>query len=294
MTATSAAALIRLLRPAQWAKNLFLFAPLFFAGAAADRKLFFHTSLAFILFSLISSSVYIFNDVKDVEYDRSHPRKAKRPIAAGQVPVLPALALSFFLAVFSLIAALRLSGDLVLIMMAYLTLNGAYSLFFKQVPILDVFCVSSGFILRVLAGGAVAGVTVSHWLLVCTLSLSLFLTFGKRRQELVNLGEESARHRPVLRKYSLSFLNHTITIVSTLTIVCYLLYVSDPQTVKFFGTRAPIITVFFVLYGILHYLNLLQTQALGGDPTELLFKDRALQISCLGWGLSWLVIIYLK
>ena len=286
--------ILRMLRPRQWTKNLFVLAPLFFAGYFTRFDLLVFALCGALVFCILSSAVYIFNDISDLEQDRRHPEKRRRPLADGRVSLGIAAALIPILTVLSFVLGRLLGGGFLLTLVMYLVVNVFYSLYLKRVPILDVFCISSGFILRVLAGGAITGVNVSQWLLVCTLTLSLFLAFGKRRQELATWDESTSITRESLNGYTLKFLDHAISITATLTIICYILYVADPVTASFFGSRFVLFTALFVLYGMFRYLNLVQTHDRGGDPTALLFADRSLQATCLGWGLVWLLIIYFK
>ncbi len=286
--------IFRLLRPKQWIKNLFVLAVVIFSGTLFQPTIFMRTIAATLLFCLMSSAVYLFNDIADVEQDRQHPIKRHRPLASKRVPISLAWILFIVFAILTLTGSWLFNWKLVLILGCYLVINVTYSLFLKQVPILDAFCISSGFILRVLAGGVASGVFISHWLLLCTITLSLFFAFGKRREEVASLGENSFNQRPSLEGYSLEFLDHAVSIMATLTIISYVLYVADPETSEFFGTRAVLLTAIFVLYGMFHYLSLVQTHQKGGNPSTLLLSDRHLQLSCFGWGLTWAIIIFLK
>ena len=280
------------LRPKQWTKNLFVLSPLCFAGEAMNAGKAYPTLAAALLFCVCSSAVYIFNDIVDRESDRFHVEKRQRPIAAGRVKPGVALALASPLCLVGLGGSLLLTWRLFLIVAIYIGVNLFYSLKLKHVAILDVLCISAGFLLRVLAGGTVADVYISSWLLVCTLSLSIFLAFGKRRQELTLSGDDASSGRRSLDSYSLSFLDQAIPSAATITIITYLLYVADQHTAQFFGTRAILVTIFFVIYGVFRYLNLVLTYKRSGDPASLLFSDRPLFFCCLGWALTWLVIVY--
>ena len=284
----------RLLRPKQWVKNLFVLAVVIFSGTLFQPAIFIRTVAATLLFCLISSAVYLINDILDVEKDRLHPTKRHRPLASKQVSISLAWVLFIVLTIIALTGSWLFSWKLALILGCYLAINITYSLSLKQVPILDAFCISSGFVLRVLAGGVASGVFISHWLLLCTMTLSLFFAFGKRREEFANLEGNSFNQRPPLEGYSLEFLDHAVSIMATLTIISYVLYVADPETSEFFGTRAVLLIAVFVLYGMFHYLSLIQTHRKGGNPSTLLLSDRHLQLSCFGWGLTWAVIIFIK
>ena len=282
------------MRPKHWTKNFFVLAPIIFSGTFFQSGVFLRSAAAALLFCLISSAAYLFNDIMDLERDRLHPEKRLRPLAAGRVSVAAAWVLFILLALVSLTVSILLAWRFSVLLGCYLAINIVYSLRLKQVPILDVFCISAGFILRVLAGGEVGGVFVSHWLLLCTMTLSLFLGFGKRREEVANLGGNSFGQRPALEGYSLQFLDHAISTVATLTIVCYVLYVADPETSEFFGTRAVLLTSVFVLYGMFHYLGLILTHQKGGNPATILLSDRHILLACIGWGLTWAAIILFK
>ena len=284
--------LLVILRPKQWIKSLFVMAPLCFAGEAMNASKAYPALAAALLFCVGASAVYIFNDIVDRESDRFHVEKRQRPIAAGRVKPGVALALASLLCLVGLGGSLLLSWRLFLIVAIYIGVNVFYSLKLKHMAILDVLCISAGFLLRVLAGGTVADVYISNWLLVCTLSLSLFLSLGKRRQELALGEEEAASGGRSLDSYSLSFLDQAIPTAATITIITYLLYVADQHTAQFFGTRAVLVTVIFVIYGVFRYFNLVLTHKRGGDPASLLLSDRPLFFCCLGWALTWLVIIY--
>ncbi|MFH1139014.1 MAG: decaprenyl-phosphate phosphoribosyltransferase [Pseudomonadota bacterium] len=284
--------LVALLRPKQWTKNMFVLAPLFFSGEMFVWGKDFAALAAVLLFSVISSAVYILNDICDLDSDRAHPVKRNRPLASGRVKPKTAWLLAGGLALVGLPLALLLNHRFAGLLAAYLAINIGYSLYFKHVPVLDAFFISSGFLLRVMSGGAVCGVPISHWILLCTLTLSLLLAFGKRREELVNKDDDACAQRPCLDGYSVAFLDQVISKVATLSTMCYLLYVTDSKTLGIIGGGSVIVTTLFVLFGMLRYLNLVFTYQKGSDPAALLLSDRPLLISCLGWAVSWVVILY--
>lgn len=286
-------ALIKTMRPRQWTKNAFLFAAVVF-----DRQLsltnpvpLLHSLAGFILFCFLSSSVYIFNDLIDVEADRKHPHKSKRPIASGQLPVPAAIAALAGLLAFTFLAAYFLSPSFLMISAIYLVVNIAYTLRLKHIPLIDVLIIALGFVLRVGAGVTVIEVQrFSPWLYVVTTLFALYIGFGKRRAELTLLSENAQSHRRVLDGYNLPLLDQLITIVSSTTILAYSLYTFSAPNLP--ANHAMMLTIPFVLYGIFRYLYLIQIKHEGGAPEEILLADRPLQITVLLWGLSILTIFY--
>lgn len=286
-------AVFMMLRPKQWIKNLFVLAPLLFSGEASTTPLLLKVLAAALLFALASSASYIFNDFLDRERDRLHPTKRHRPIASGRVGLRTAAVTGLAVLLAALVGATLLGpGRFTAVLALYLVVNVGYSLWLKRVVILDVLCVSSGFLLRVLAGGAVTDIYISEWLLLCTITLSLFVAFAKRRQELLLFEGRPDRPREVLARYSRPLLDQILSVVTTTTLISYLLYVTAPRTTEFFGGRNMLFTVPFVLYGIFRYLYLVYVEDQGGDPTELIFLDRPLMITVLGWIGTCMAVIY--
>jgi 4-hydroxybenzoate polyprenyltransferase len=280
------------LRPWQWIKNLLVLTPLLFSQslfvpAAAGRSL-----TTFVLFCLMSSAVYLLNDIKDREHDRLHPQKRYRPLASGDVSVQTAYGMMAALWLCALAGGMLLDGNLVFILLLYWFINLLYSLWLKHQVILDVFAVASGFVLRVVGGGLAIHVLVSHWLLLCTTLLALFLGFSKRRQELLLLGQQAEAHRQVLEEYNPRFLDMMIGIVTACTVMSYALYTVSQGTVQKFHTRGLLLTFPFVLYGIFRYLYLVYHKDQGGDPTQTLLTDKPLLINLCLWALSAGVILY--
>lgn len=286
-------ALIKTMRPRQWTKNGFIFFALIF-----DKQLFLvgpflRTVAGFFLFCLISSAVYLFNDITDVEADRNHPEKKSRPIASGQLPVGVAWTAALLLIVISLPLAYLLSPAFMLILVTYLVINLLYSRWLKHIPILDVMIISFGFVLRVAAG--VALITVerfSPWLYVITVLFSLYIGFGKRRAEMTLLSQGAAAHRKVLDGYTLPLIDQFITIVSGTTIVSYSLYTFSAPNLP--DNHTMMLTIPFVVYGIFRYLQLIQTGNAAGSPDEVALKDRPLQITVVLWGLAVIAVFYLS
>ncbi len=283
-------ALLKTMRPRQWSKNIFIFGALVFDGKLFHPTDFLRTLLGFLLFCLISSAVYTFNDLLDVEADRQHPTKRLRPIASGKLPVPAALAFGILLTLATVTCGYLLAWQFALVLLAYLVMMLAYSKWLKHVPILDVLILAAGFVLRVHAGTTLIHVLrFSPWLYVIMTLLALYLGFGKRRAELTLLGEQANTHRKVLQGYNLTLLDQYITIVSGTTIVAYCLY-------TFFRPEAPtdlMLTIPFVVYAIFRYLYLIQVKNAGGEPEELLLSDRPLQVSILLWALSVLFVFYI-
>jgi 4-hydroxybenzoate polyprenyltransferase len=263
-----------------------------FAQRLGDRASMVRAVFAFVVFCALSGSVYLVNDVLDREQDRQHPLKARRPIASGALGTNTALIAAFVLAVGALTAALRLSVPFFVAAIAYLFLLFAYSAVLKHLVILDVMTIAAGFTLRAVAGGAAIDVPVSHWLVVCTALLALFLSLSKRRHELVLLADSATGHRPILEAYSPYLLDQMISVVTASTLIAYAFYTISPETTAKFGTTALALTIPFPLYGIFRYLYLVHRKDLGGSPTDLLLEDRPLLI-CIGlWAAAVILIIY--
>ena len=288
-----ALSLLRLLRPVQWAKNVFVFAPLVFSRHLFDPFFGERAILAFALFSLLSSVVYIINDIADRESDRLHPLKRMRPIASGEVPIGAALGVASVLAAACVVGTLWLGPRVVLVAAVYLGLNLGYSFGLKQVILVDVFIVASGFMLRVLAGAFAIGVLVSPWLVLCTLFVSVFLAVSKRRAEiLLNIAEESEMSRPVLRKYDIQFIEQMMTVTASGMAISYALYTVAERTVEVFGTENLIFTTVFVLFGIFRYLYLVRTHGTNDNPTQLLLSDGPIIFNMIAWFAVCVLIIY--
>lgn len=284
---------IRLVRPQQWVKNAFVFAAPMFAGVITQPPEAVRSLVVFVSFCLASSAVYVLNDVVDLARDRAHPTKKLRPLPAGQAKRGPAVILALLLSLFSLGLALGIGPSAAgVIVAAYLIANILYSFYFKQVVILDVMFLALGFILRVLAGAAATAVPPSHWLLLCTLMVSLFLGFTKRRAELVGMNDAASNHREVLEHYSAGFLDQMIAIVTGATLVCYILYTVDERTVRIFGSYGLVATVPFVLYGLFRYLYLSYHREGGGSPTETILRDWPFLVNLILWGVTCLAVIY--
>ena len=292
MPGSTAAPLIRSLRPGQWTKNLLVFAGLIFGEKLLDPNAAGRAAAAFGIFCLLSSTVYLVNDVRDREADRLHPVKAKRPIASGALGVTTAVAVAVLLAAVSAGAAFWLSYTFGLVALAYLGLLTAYSFVLKHVVIVDVLVLAGGFVLRAAAGAVAVGVDFSHWLLLLTLLGALFLALSKRRAELVALAGGAGAHRKSLAQYSPYLLDQMIGVVTASTLLAYAFYTIHPETVAKFGTDRLLWTVPFPLYGIFRYLYLVHQREGGGNPSDTLLDDRPILACVALWGLAVIAIVY--
>ena len=286
LTMTKLGALLRLARPKQWTKNIFVFTAIIFSGRATDVDAISHALIAFAAFCLASTAIYMLNDFRDVKEDQRHPTKKTRPLAAGTLPLWTGPVGFALAAGASLAMALSLLNTTsALVLGLYLVFNLAYSLGLKHLVIIDVLIIATGFVLRILAGAAAISVMPSTWLVLCAVTISLFLGFTKRRAEVVLLGEKAKEHRKVLAYYNKSFLDQMISIVTAATVVCYILYTVDERTVALVGSRLLILSVPLVLYGIFRYLYLVYHSESGGDPTRTVFTDIPLLLNGIIWGL---------
>jgi 4-hydroxybenzoate polyprenyltransferase len=286
-------ALFKAMRPKQWPKNLVIFAALVF-----DRQLglnnprpFLHTLAGLVIFCLLSGVIYLINDIADVEADRLHPVKRRRPIASGELPIPIATVASIILLLVILPVSYLLSASFAAVALGYLLLNLAYSKWLKHIPLLDVFSIAMGFVLRVGAGVTLIQVArFSPWLYVVTTLASLYIGFGKRRAEIALLEEAANSHRKALGGYTLALLDQYITIVSATTIVAYSLYTFSAVNLP--ANHIMMLTIPFVIYGIFRYLFLVKAGDSVGTPEDVLFSDRPLQVTMLLWGAAVLVIFY--
>ena len=291
--------IIQLLRPQQWLKNLFVFLPLFFDRHLFDVNYLLPCILVFFAFSFAASGIYSLNDILDAEADRKHHEKCKRPIASGAVSattgyVVMAVCFIVSLALLVLICGLFNSNLMLLAVVgAYIVMNIAYSLKLKQLAIVDVFIIATGFVLRVLAGGMATDIFLSHWIVLMTFLLTLFLAFAKRRDDVVTLEESGVAMRPSVNHYNLPFMNLAISILASITMVCYIMYTVSPVVVERFNSPYVYLTSLFVLAGIIRYLQITIVDVKSGSPTRVLLKDRFIQGCVICWIVSFALIIYL-
>lgn len=288
---------IQLLRPLQWLKNLFVFAPIFFSNKLLEADFFWPTLIVFASFCLISSSIYCFNDLKDVEADRQHPKKCKRPIASRAVSIKGGYAMMIICTIgaFLLIPFARSVNTpyIYIIVAAYWLMNIAYCVKLKQYAILDVAIIAVGFVMRVLIGGLTTDVWVSHWLVMMTFLVTLFLAFTKRNDDYRIYEQTGIKPRVSITGYNKTFINEATAIIASVTIVCYIMYTMSPEVIERMGTRYVYLTSGWVLAGLLRYLQNMIVFGLSGSPTKSIVKDHFIQLCIIGWIASFFAIIYL-
>ncbi|MEY2793742.1 MAG: hypothetical protein RJA76_1734 [Bacteroidota bacterium] len=284
---------LQLLRVSHWIKNLFFFLPVFFAGdffKLIPIELF----LGFFYFSLTASSIYVINDFRDRKKDALHPVKKFRPLASNSISPILALSLAAFLLIIGIGGSLLLNKVFFIYLISYFILNLAYSLGVKNIPIVDVLCIAIGFVIRIHAGAILADVPLSNWLVLMVFLLALFMALGKRRDDVILQLESGLEVRKAIDGYNKEFLNVGITIVSSVILVCYLMYCMSPEVVARLKTTHLFYTSIFVLMGILRYLQIIFVKNDSGSPTKILYKDLFLQITLLLWILSFYFLIYRK
>lgn len=284
-----------LIRPQQWIKNGFVLIPMFFGGRLMNVDDAIASVVTFFAFSFVASAIYCFNDIVDVEADRRHPVKCHRPIASGAVSVPTAYALMVILTLLSALLLFFLpqrAGETAGIVAFYFLLNMAYCLWLKRHAIIDVCTVAFGFVLRILAGGMACEVAVSNWLVLMTFLLALFLSFAKRRDDVLRMNETGEPPRRNTIRYNLTFVNQAITVTGTVTLVCYIMYTVSPEVVSRFHAPYLYLTSIFVLVGLLRYMQLTVVDEVSGDPTKILLRDRFTQAIVVAWIMSFLLIIY--
>lgn len=289
--------IISLMRPQQWAKNLFVFAPLFFHGSFLNFHLLADALIAMLSLCLAASAVYCFNDICDKRIDRLHPTKKYRPIASGKISVGLGYFISICLVVSSFLLLFYFSSEkqveLSLYVLLYLVMNVAYCLYLKHKTLIDVFIIASGFVIRILVGGVSVGIWVSHWLVLMTFLLSLFLALAKRRDDVVIYERTGMHMRRNTERYNLEFMNQAISIIATIIVICYILYTVSPEVTLRIGSDHLYITSVFVLLGVIRYLQLTIVDVRSGSPTHVLFHDRFTQACILGWIVLFVLFIYL-
>ena len=278
-----------------------IFPAMVFAGEFFDLSSLFLSVLGFGVFCMLSGSIYLYNDIQDIEKDREHPKKKYRPIPSGNLPVSIALRAAHFAMIVALGGSLamnlistKVGFDFFLICLAYLVLQVAYSKWLKNIVIIDVGVIAAGFVLRVLSGGAILNLPVSPWLIICTTLLALFLGFGKRRHEIVLLANDAGTHRKILEEYSPYYLDQMIAVVTASTVVAYSLYTLDAGTIEKLGTQYLPLTIPFVIYGIFRYLYLVHQKEEGGSPSRILLTDKPLLADIALYFIAVVLILYLK
>jgi 4-hydroxybenzoate polyprenyltransferase len=284
--------LIRTMRPTQWSKNGFAFAGILFDKQLTDPEPFARVMVTFFLLCLVASSVYIINDLVDIDRDRLHPKKRNRPLPSGQLPIRWAVVTAITFPVIALAISLFLSTALTAVLAGYLVLHIAYSFWLKNIVIIDVFAIAAGFILRLVAGIVVIHVTnFSPWLYICAGLLALFLAIGKRRQELILMAADAADYRAAYKDYNMPLLDDMLRMVTTGSVLTYMLYTIEAQTIRSNGHRM-MLTIPFVVYGIFRYLYLIHVRGKGSAPDELLFEDWPLLGAVALWGLTVIILLY--
>lgn len=287
-------AYIKLLRPKDWAKNLFLFIPIFFSGDLFQWNLYPSLLLGFAAFCCVASCIYIINDYRDIEDDRKHPEKSKRPLASGAVSKPAALAIAALLLVGGFAIAFFIRDKFLFVLSIYFLLNLGYSLGLKNIPILDIIIVAIGFVLRIKGGAVIAVIGLSEWLNIMVFLLALFMAIGKRRDDVLLKLSSGTDMRKSIKGYNLEFLNAVLALVCAVIVVAYFMYTMSTEVIVRMGTYRLYYTCLFVLAGILRYLQIIFVQATSGSPTKILYKDRFIQVSILLWVASFYLIIYMK
>ena len=287
---------IHLIRPEQWIKNLFIFLPMFFSGQLYNIPMLVSCAIAFAAFSLAASSIYCLNDIFDVNLDKLHPEKCKRPIASGSVSSNMAYGIAMACLVLSAGILLSFGGEnryaLMGLIAFYYVMNIAYSLRLKHYAIVDVMIISIGFVLRLFVGKEASGIWLSEWIIIMTFLLALFLAFAKRRDDVILYENTGVLPRKNTNQYTLEFLNQIITIIATITIIAYIMYTLSPDVTARFNSRYVYATALFVLAGIIRYLQLTTVRNASGNPTKILLRDRFIQCCIAGWLIVFGIIIY--
>lgn len=287
--------LIRLIRPKQWIKNLIVLLPVFFGGALLHPSAIYAGLITALSFSFAASSIYCLNDIIDIEDDKHHPIKCNRPLASGAISIPQGYTLMVLMLILSMASTFLLYDhqlETAGVIVFYWLLNIGYCLKLKQYAIIDVCIVAFGFVLRVLAGGISTSIHLSKWIVLMTFLLMLFLSFAKRRDDVVRMNETGHAPRQNTIRYNLTFINQAITITSSVTLVCYIMYTVSPETIQNFHTDYLYLTSVFVLVGLLRYIQIAVVDKKSGDPTKVILRDRFTQLIVLAFGLAFLFIIY--
>lgn len=291
--------IFKLIRPQQWLKNVFVMIPMFFGGSLLDPADISASLLTFLAFSFTASSIYCFNDINDVEADRRHPVKCKRPLASGAISIGAAWGLMVLMALLAAVTTAFI-GDhthalkVGVILVLYYIMNICYCAKLKQYAIVDVCVIAFGFVLRVLSGGYATDIVPSKWLVLMTFLLTLFLSFAKRRDDVLRMNETGEPPRKNTIRYNLTFINQAITVSASVTLVCYIMYTVSPEVTTRLNSDMLYLTSVFVLLGLLRYMQITVVDKKSGDPTKMMLHDRFTQIVVVLWALTFLVLIYVK
>jgi len=284
---------IRLLRPKEWIKNLFLFIPLFFAGEFTDINKIIDLCIGFISYSLVASAIYIINDYRDIESDRLHPTKKFRPLASGKISKSLAILTMFLVLFLGFYIAYLLKAKFLFILSLYFILNLLYSFGLKNISILDILIVSSGFVFRIKSGGAITSINVTTWLVIMVFLLALFMAIAKRRDDILIKVKSGVDIRKSIKGYNLEFLNFSLVLITSVTLVAYLMYTVSPEVLLRHNNYRLYYTCIFVIAGIMRYLQLTFVENNTASPTRILFEDRFIQLTIILWILSFCLIIYM-
>ena len=286
---------LSLIRPHQWLKQVFIFLPLFFDKKLLQIEYVIDALWAFTAFSLAASAIYCLNDIMDIEADKRHPKKCLRPLASGKISKPQAYTIMAILILSSIGIAYFTFDTLYLlgIIVGYIVLNICYCIRLKHVAIVDVFIIASGFCLRVAAGGVATDIWISQWIILQTFLLALFLAFAKRRDDVVIFNQNGSKARRNINRYNLDFLNNAISIVATMTMMCYIIWCVSEEVIVRMGTNHLYITAFFALMGVMRYLQITMVDNKSGSPTKILIKDKYIHFCIAGWVITFLVLIYL-
>lgn len=285
---------IRLIRPHQWLKNLFVFLPLFFSGNMTNWGMLLPTIYAAMSFAFISSSIYCLNDIIDVETDKQHPEKRNRPIAKGSVSLQEAYTLMILMCLlaYGVLFLLGLNGKSILVISIYFVLNILYCVNLKQIPLVDIFIVSSGFVLRIILGGLVCNIELSQWIILMTFLLSLFLAISKRLDDIRIYNEKKILIRKNISHYNVEYIQLTLSIIASVTIVCYIMYTVDVDVVSRIDNHYLYLSSLLVILGVLRFLQIAIVEKQCCSPTKILMKDKFIQICIVTWGIFFLVLLY--
>ncbi|HEX2847689.1 MAG TPA: decaprenyl-phosphate phosphoribosyltransferase [Chitinophagaceae bacterium] len=287
-------AYIKLLRPKDWAKNLFLFIPLFFAGEIEDIHKIIPLIWGLVSFSAIASSIYILNDYKDIEDDKKHPEKCKRPLASGAVSKGTALVIAALLIIAGFTIAWLIRDKYMFVLGIYFLINLGYSFGLKNISILDIILLAAGFVLRLKAGSVISNIALSEWIVIMVFLLALFMAIGKRRDDVLLKLQSGVDMRKSVKGYNLDFLNTMLALICAVIIVAYFMYTMSERTIARLGTYRLYYTCLFVIAGLMRYLQIIFVFSDAGSPTKILYRDRFIQITLLLWIISFFAIIYLK
>lgn len=288
----SVRSVIKLLRIPQWVKNLFLFVPTFFAGNLFNFYELFLLAEGALAFSLVASGIYVINDYRDREADKNHPKKKFRPIASGEVKESTARVIMFLLPIAGLAWSLAINVNFFYLLLVYVVLNLGYSMGLKNVAILDLFIVAFGFLLRIYSGGVIVDVPITNWLAIMILLLALFLVTAKRRDDVIIKAENGGVIRKASSAYNLEFINSCLTLLSAVIIVAYIMYTVSPEVEERFESTHLFLTAVFVIGGIMRYLQITFVEQNSGSPTSILYKDKFILFTILGWIIAFYLIIY--